>query len=249
VSRFFYSFVVLLVFVFNVHTASAQEASANLTPGADLSGVWTRDNSAGATSHNSSWSREIPNMTEWAQAQFDGHMPTFGERAVSVSDTNDPVYACYPPGTPRIWLHPFPWEIIQMPGRVLMIYEYDGFIRNIFTDGRGHREGIGNSWMGDSIGYWDDDVLVVETTNMRDDTWIDREGVPHSEEMVVIERFHLRDDNSLWIDIEITDPVALNEPWVTSQAHRKTDWTLEEFRCMDNVSFSEWEEQILEYDN
>jgi hypothetical protein len=228
--------------------AEAVSVDPALEHGADFSGVWTRDNGAGARAHNSSWSREIPDMTPWAREQFDVHLPTFGARAVAVADTNDPVYECYPPGTPRIYLHPFPMEILQMPGRILMIYEYDGIMRNIYTDGREHRDDIGVTWMGDSIGYWDQDVLVVETRNMRDDTWIDREGVPHSEEMTVIERFQLRDENSLWIDIEITDPVALNTPWVTSQAYRKTDWTIEEFKCMDNVSFAAWEDQILEYD-
>jgi len=129
-----------------------------------------------------------------------------------------------------------------------MIYEYDGIIRNIYTDGREHRDDIGLTWMGDSIGYWEDNVLVVETANMNDSTWIDREGVPHSDQMTVIERFELRDDNSLWIDIEINDPVALNEPWISSTAYSRTDWTIEEFKCMDNASFLEWEDQILEYD-
>jgi hypothetical protein len=72
--------------------------------------------------------------------------------------------------------------------------------------------------------------------------------VPHSDQMTVIERFELRDDNSLWIDIEINDPVALNEPWISSTAYSRTDWTIEEFKCMDNASFLEWEDQILEYD-
>jgi len=216
--------------------------------GDELTGVWYRDSSAGAVAHNSSWTREIPNMTEWARVQFEDNHPTFGARSVSVAHTNDPVYECFPPGTPRIYLHPFPFEIIQLPGRILMIYEYDGIIRNIYTDGREHRDDIGLTWMGDSIGYWEDNVLVVETANMNDSTWIDREGVPHSDQMTVIERFELRDDNSLWIDIEINDPVALNEPWISSTAYSRTDWTIEEFKCMDNASFLEWEDQILEYD-
>ena len=110
-----------------------------------------------------------------------------------------------------------------------MIYEYDGIMRNIYTDGREHRDDIGLTWMGDSIGYWEDNVLVVETANMNDSTWIDREGVPHSDQMTVIERFELRDDNSLWIDIEINDPVALNEPWISSTAYSELiglSWSL-----------------------
>jgi hypothetical protein len=244
---FTYNSLLFLCLTFNVLTVNSQDVSVNLDHGADLSGVWTRANQDVDLAHNSSWSREIPGMTDWAQQQFDVSLPTFGSRAVSVGDTNDPVYECFPPGTPRIWLHPFPMEFIQLPGRIVMIYEYDGIVRNIYTDGRDHADFV--TWMGSSIGHWEDDVLVVETINMNDSTWIDREGVPHSQDMVVIERFQLRDDNQLGIHVEVTDPVALTEPWVSSTGYRKTDWTLEEFKCIDNVSFDAWEDQILQYDN
>jgi len=68
---------------------------------------------------------EPPAMTQWGQARFDASKPSFGSRSVPIAETNDPVYDCLPPGTPRIYLHPFPMEIIQTPGRVLMVFEYD----------------------------------------------------------------------------------------------------------------------------
>ena len=96
------------------------------------------------------------------------------------TESNDPVYDCFPPGTPRVYFHPFPMEIIQLPGRTLILYEYHHSIRQIYTDGRGHRTDLAPLWMGDSTGYWDGDTLVVETVNFNDKTWLDREGLPHS---------------------------------------------------------------------
>ena len=161
-------------------------------------------------------------MTDWARERFEQAKPTFGARSVAVADTNDPVYQCFPPGTPRVYLHPFPMEIIQLPGRVMMVFEYDHLIRQIFTDGRGHREDLAPSWMGDSTGHWEGDTLVVE-------------------------RIRRTDDDKLQIDITIEDPIALNAPWQGQRVYRRVDWDIEEFMCMDNVNFTEFEDEILEY--
>ena len=186
-------------------------------------------------------------MTDWAMARFEVTRPTFGPRSVSVADTNDPVYECFPPGTPRIYFHPFPMEIIQSPGRVMMVFEYDHLIRQIYTDGREHRDDLSPGWMGDSIGHWEGDTLIVETTNFNDKTWIDRRGVGHSEELKVVERIRIDDDGILQIDITIEDPVAFTEPWTGQRQYGRVDWDIEEFMCMDNASFLDFEQEVLEY--
>ncbi len=229
----------------------ATEAASASAPahGADLSGVWTNNPPPETRAYqNSTYTAEPPAMTEWARAQYELARPTFGSRSVPVAETNDPVYQCFPPGTPRVYLHPFPMEIIQLPGRVMMVFEYDHLIRQIFTDGRGHRDDLAPGWMGDSTGYWDGDTLVVETVNFNDKTWIDREGVPHSEQLQVVERIRRVGADELQIDITIEDPVALTEPWVGQRFYRRVDWSIEEFMCMDNVNFTDFEEEILEYD-
>jgi len=107
---------------------------------ADLSGVWTNVTLPGTAEWAiNTFSAEIPALTPWGQARFDAAKPQRGPRGVPVAQTDDPVYACYPPGTPRIYLHPFPFEIIQLPGRVLMVFEYDHLVRTVYTDGREHR--------------------------------------------------------------------------------------------------------------
>ena len=220
--------------------------------GADLSGVWTNDRSAwgpgGWGFQGYAFSEELPPMTQWAQERFEVTKPTFGPRSVPVLETNDPVYACFPPGTPRVYLHPFPMEIVQTSGRIVMLFEYDHLIRQIYTDGREHRTDLAPMWMGDSTGHWEGDTLVVETVNFNDKTWVDRRGVPHSEEMRVVERIRLLEDDRLRIDITVEDPVAFTEPWTGQRTYRRVDWDVEEFICMDNVNFEAFEQEVLEYD-
>jgi hypothetical protein len=227
--------------------APAQPPAA-LGHGAELSGVWTNDPPAETLVYqNDTWSAALPALTDWGRARFESAKPSRGPRGVSVTETDDPVYACFPPGTPRVYLHPFPMEIVQTPGRVLMIFEYDHLIRQIYTDGREHRSDLAPSWMGDSIGRWDGDTLVVETVNFNDKTWLDRMGVAHSEELRVVERIRALDADHLEIDITMEDPIALAAPWHGKRRLRRTDWTIEEFSCMDNQNFLDYERELLEF--
>lgn len=236
-------------------SAAAQEPSGSpAVPTAfnghadNFTGVWTNDPPPDTRSYqNSAFGPEPPAMTPWAQQRYDQAKPTFGPKGVPVADTNDPVYQCFPPGTPRIYFHPFPMEIIETPGRVLMIFEYDHLIRQIWTDGRGHRDDLAPSWMGDSIGHWEGDTLVVETTNFNDKTWIDRQGTPHSEQLKLTERIHRPDPDHLQIDITIDDPVAFPAPWTGHRYYARSDWDIEEFMCIDNVNFESFENKLLDY--
>lgn len=217
--------------------------------GVDLSGVWTNDPPPEQRAfQNIAFSAEPPAMTPAGQARFEANKPNRGARAVPIAESDDPVYDCFPPGTPRIYFHPFPMEIVQAPGRVLMIFEYDHLMRQIFTDGREHRTDLAPSWMGDSIGHWEGETLVVETTQFNDKTWLDRRGLPHSEELVVTERIQLIDEERLRIDILVDDPVTFTEPWSGQRFYRRTDWQIEEFVCMDQVNFEAYENAVLEFD-
>ena len=235
------------VYVAAVYSPTIQSQSVG--HGADFSGVWSQDRGAQPERfRNHAFTEELPPMTEWAQERFDQSKPTFGPRNVPVLETNDPVYECFPPGTPRVYLHPFPMEIVQTSDRVLMVFEYDHLIRQIYIDGRGHRTDLAPMWMGDSTGHWEGDVLVVETVNFNDKTWTDRRGVPHSDQLRVIERIRRISDENLQIDITIEDPVAFTEPWVGTRIYRAVDWDVEEFICMDNVNFEAFEREVLNYD-
>ena len=241
--------IVALTFLLALQPAGAQ-TPASLEHGGDLSGVWTNVNLPGTADWAIyTFSADLPALTEWGQARFDAAKPQRGPRGVPVAETDDLVYTCYPPGTPRIYLHPFPMEIIQLPGRVLMIFEYDHLVRQIYTDGREHRTDLPASWMGDSIGHWEGKTLVVESTGFNDRTWIDRIAVPHSEEMRLIERIYLNDKGELQVDMRVEDPLALAKPWEFSRYYRKTDWTIEELMCEDNATYTEFENELLEFDD
>ena len=230
--------------------ASAASRAAPTVPsaaGADLSGVWMRRYDA--PYQNWAFTAEPPAMTAWARQRFEATRPTFGPRGVAVAETNDPVYRCLPPGTPRIYAHPAPFEIVQTPDRVLILYEFQHWVRQVFTDGREHRTGRPSSWMGESVGRWEGDTLVVETRNFNDRTWLDRRGLPHSAQLVVTERIRRSAANELTIDITVQDPVAYPQPWSARRVFDTVDWRLEESVCLDGGSFEEFERALLEYED
>ena len=171
-------------------------------------------------------------MRPWAEAKYKAAKPSFGPRAVANPD--DPTFKCLPPGIPRIYLQPVPMEIIQIPGRVIVLFEYDHFVRQIYTDGREHPKDLDPTWMGDSIGRWEGDTLVVDTIGFNDKTWVDRIGHPHSDALHLVERFRRVDRNTLQDDLTIDDPKAYTKPWgarITFQF--EPDWKLMEMVCTE----------------
>ena len=124
----------------------------------------------------------------------------------------DPVFYCDKPGTPRIGS---PRKIIQLPTETIFLYEdiSGNTFRIIPTDGRPHRADANPSAYGDSIGHWDKDTFVVESTNFLDDTWFGENGYMHSDKMRVIERLWLTPEHNLVYQATVEDPVVLAKPW------------------------------------
>src|SRR5713101_375189 len=158
---------------------------------------------------------------------------------------NDPIYhSCVPPGLPRIYLHPFPMQIVQVPGEVIILFEYDSIRHQIFTDGRPHDTSLGPLWMGDSIGHWEGDVLVVDTVNFNDKTWLDRMGHPHSDALHVVERIRRTDHDHLMDDLTIEDAKAFTKPWAAHMDFLlRPTWTLGEQFCEDEESFQSFDQK------
>ena len=234
-------------------TAESSGAAKVQAPAAtpDLSGVWRQHSPPGArASALYSFNKEDPPMTPWAEALFKTNKPSFGPRAVP--DSNDPVnpttgdsIGCFPPGVPRIYQHPFPMEIIQLAGRVIMLFEFDHFVRQIYTDGRGHNQDLAPTWMGDSIGKWEGDTLVVDSTNFNDKTWLDRGGHPHSEALHLTERIRRVDHDTLEIAITIDDPKAYTKTWTAKQYFQlRPKWNIMELICEDNVNFLDLQKKL-----
>ena len=193
--------------------AAAAQASAP-TPAQDLTGVWTFRERLGGGAHGA-FSEQPPPMTPWAQARFDAAKPGYGERAAPGG--NDPIGKCDPNGLPRILMQPAPIEIFQVPGRVLMILEWSHAWRYIWTDGRELPKDPDPWWYGYSVGKWQGDTFVVETTGFNDKTWVDYFGHPHSDEMRLTERYRRVDHDTLELIMTINDPQAYTKPWVSGK--------------------------------
>jgi hypothetical protein len=206
----------------------------------DLSGVWMRD--APPATALQYWiyelNQEEPPMTPWGLAKFKEAKSSFGAHQYPIEETNDPVLRkCDPPGVPRVYMHPFPFQFIQTPGEIVMLFEVDSLRREIYTDGKPRDPGLVPLWMGSSIGTWEGDTLVVDTINFNDKTWIDRVGHPHSDQLHVIERFRRPDHDHLIDDITVDDPKAYTKPWSAHLEFKLRPWKLTEQFCEDGESF------------
>jgi hypothetical protein len=217
----------------------------------DLSGVWMQDRPRLGRVVERYWIYELtleePPMTAWGEAQYKAAKSSFGTHSYPIAETNDPIYhSCSPTGFPRAFFHAFPLQIVQTPGEVIMLFEWDSLRHQIFTDGRAHDTSLGPLWMGDSIGHWEGDTLVAVTANFKGKTWLDRVGHPHSEALHVIEHIRRVDHDHLEDEITIDDPKAYTKPWTGRIVFAlKPKWTLAEEFCEDIQSFENIENQEI----
>ena len=203
----------------------------------DLSGIWIRQRDPGHASINLDFGKSVSPMTPWAEAKFKAANAVY--RGSNPDDVlKDPIFSCYPPGMPRIYLLNFPVQIVQTADQVIMLFEFDHFVRRIYTDGRPHDKEVGPLWMGDSIGKWEGDTLVADTVSFNDKTTLDREGYPHSDQLHLVERIRRVDHDSLKVDLTVDDPKAYTKPWEAKLDFRlRTDWKIMEHICEDDGSF------------
>ena len=172
-------------------------------------------------------SMEQPSMTPWAEARYKIAREGVTDNFMKGNDKFDPFSHCLPPGFPRIQDRGYPFEIIQAPTRLVMIYEEGGHARNIYLDGRPHLEGAPPSVWGHSIGHWEGDTLVVDTTGMTELTWMDGLGHPHSNELHVVERIRRPSHDRLEVDFLFTDPKAYTKPWKGKKVYLLySDWSI-----------------------
>lgn len=165
-----------------------------------------------------------------------GYKPEF-QAKVKTLDANqvkeDSVLRCQPPGVPRIGP---PAKIVQTRREVIFLYDdvNGGFFRIIPIDGRPHRKDLPASYLGDAIGRWDGDTLVVETVNFNEDTWLTDDGAFHTKDLRVVERLRRTGDTIEWV-ATAHDPAVLSEPWSPpARTLTLTDQELEESpRCED----------------
>ncbi len=190
----------------------------------DLSGHWDRisaiesfANTPGSTREGGEDTKEA-RFTERGRMLFDANLPGYGPRRQM--RRNDPLGRCEPMGLPRnlnaeIVAPHSTFEIVELEGRILQIFEYRHDWREIWMDGRTlpELEDTFPKWNGWSVGRWDGDVLVVESIGFDDRTWLDKLGYPHSEEMRLTERYRRIDADTLELTMTVVDPLVYVEPF------------------------------------
>jgi len=174
---------------------------------ADLSGLWLVTGGFYFAPD-----RSVPKLLGEYKATYARRTEAFN-KGVAIDDlTAD----CLPAGMPHLLTVPYPFELMQTPGRVTFLYEYDSVVRRVATDGSVVKADPDKvSYHGDSWGHWEGDALVVETINVRDDTQLDFTGIPHSDALHITERWRRKDARTLENTITLTDAKAFAEPFTT----------------------------------
>jgi hypothetical protein len=141
---------------------------------------------------------------------------------------------CLPPGVPGSMNQPYPLEFLFTPGRVTILIETYSMVRRIYTDGSGPKEPDA-SYQGTSVGRWEGDTLVVETTAILPETSPMGGINGHSDKMKVTERMRLVEPDVLEIVTTVEDPAVFLEPHTTtSRYQRHRDWHIMEYVCAQN---------------
>jgi hypothetical protein len=195
----------------------------------DLSGVWMP-----YSIHMDGIDEKLrPPLTPWGQARFDASAPLVGPRAVAGKE-NNPSLHCEPEAVPKSLILPNPFEIVQIPGRIFMLFEQYHLWRTIWADGRPLPKDPDPNYLGYSVGKWEGDTFVVETIGLNDKPWIDSYGNPRSEQMHLTERYRRLDHDTLEMQIIMDDPKAYTKPWVNPPQRFKLEptWEIAEFFCV-----------------
>lgn len=153
--------------------------------------------------------------------------------------TDAGVYAdCMPTGVPLAFFVPYQWQIIQGRDHVAILYEYLHMFRVIPADGAPHPVDPDPTWMGDSVGHWEGDTLVVDTVGFNDKTELPG-AYRHTEALHVMERFHRTDFDHLQWDATIEDPNVFAKPWTMSRTFtlRGDLEKVDEFVCENNRDY------------
>lgn len=241
-NRFSQSALVMLVLIAFSTSGAAQingrggaSLKLNNDPGGpapphELDGTWVGPTDARVFT-------EAPQFTPLGAQRFKLNKP---ESAFAVSDTNDPFARnCDPVGFPRNTLlelrgvpvgELFPMTFASLPGRVLVLFQFQQTWRQIWLDGRSVPTDVGSRqkdapdlrYNGYSVGHWQaDNVLVVDTAGLDDSTWLNRAGYPHSAEAHIQERYTRSDHNDLQLTMTVDDPKFYVKPFVLATIHLK----------------------------
>jgi hypothetical protein len=250
-----------VVGIFSITQAAAQGGEIPRTPSGkpDLSGIWQAMTSAhyDVEPHAASEGAHPGLMgaisaTPAGLGIVEGGRIPYNEQSLRVRDANkasalenDPLTKCYMPGVPRANYMPFPFQIVQSEGVILIAYEVAESNRIVYVD-QPELESQVDAWMGHSNAHWEGDTLVVRVSGQMPDTWFDRSGNHHSYEMVVEERWTATGADHVQYEATITDSNTFTAPWTISfplYRHVADNMQLLEFKCAEFAEeflYGEW---------
>ncbi|MDA1306734.1 MAG: hypothetical protein O2917_05670 [Acidobacteria bacterium] len=214
-----------------------EDAMARMADGTpDLSGLWQAMSRANDDIRPHSAGRDLPAHL----GVVDGHELPYLPEALARQQENyanratmDTEAKCFLPGVPRIMYMPFPFQVVQTPDHVMMLFEYAHATRQIFMD-TPHPEGPIEWWMGDSRGHWEGDTLVVDVVHFTNQTWFDRAGNFHSEAMHLVERYTPIGPDHIRYTATIDDPNVFTRPWtmeLTLYRQKEPNAQLLDYEC------------------
>lgn len=209
--------------------AGAPARAADSPP--DLSGVWWLDGGAKPALQGLAAARQ--KLSAQGRARF---VETKAEKAsidAKVKDLTD-VRKCVPPGVTRLWGLPFPFEIVAKPDVTVLLFEHTHSLRFAYMNQPrvDPEQAVSLNRLGSSVGRWEGDTLVIETTAFSNLGFLDEEGLPQGEKLETVERIRPIGPNKLSISIEVKDPEFYSEPWTLNvTATRRPGSTIEEYVC------------------
>jgi len=191
----------------------------------DLQGIWMTRNAAAFDVSEVAEGHQIPYRPEALEREQKG-------------DRVDPIAHCSMPGVPRITYMPFPIQIMQRPGYAVFLYEYQHDHRIVQIGARPHLEDL-DFYLGDSVGHWEGETLVIDVTNLSDKTWLDSARHTHSDQLHVVERYTRVGPDTIAYEATLDDPKTYSRPWkIGMPLHRITEpgFELHEQECMEGDS-------------
>ena len=200
----------------------------------DFSGVWQKPYVPDLTKDSKDFKgvADLP-FTAWGAAEWKKYDAADG----------DYTGACLPFGMPRSINTPEPMQLMQSDTYLAFLFEQNSWFTVAPIDGRKHRDGIA-TWFGDSVGRWEGDTLVIDTSNFNGRTRLDTVGHPHSDQLHLVQRFARPDLGHITHEMIIEDPKTFTKPWkVTRTLTLRPDWEMMEYSCEENNK-SLWEGRI-----
>jgi hypothetical protein len=173
-----------------------------------------------------------PILQPWARER----LRKVNERSLSGQVVAIPKERCWPVGVPAFLLLPAtPVYFLQTPKEVSMIWMQNHQVRRVYLNVP-HSASVTPSWYGESVGHYQGDGLVVDTIGLSGKSYVDNYQTPHTDQLHVIERFHVIDDGkTLEVNVHVEDPGAFTTPWNAIQRYRRTNGSpLSEVVCAEN---------------